>query len=382
MSVKRVSVAPDMLNWAIERSGKTLDAASTKFPKLNQWLTGELSPTVNQLKEFARWTHTPAPFLLLESPPHIELPIADFRKGRESSVLQPSTELIDTIHLCQRRQAWFEEYVEDLGLPGFRGTRFSPSISETTAAAHLRSELSYDMEHRAAVGSGDAARRYLISAFEDLGGLVVVNGVVGNNSSRRLDTNEFRGFTLSSDAAPLVFVNGADTKNGQVFSLAHEFCHVWRGDTGVSAETLNGSSNNQVEQWCNKVAAEFLVPAADLREQPINAETIDADLPHLSRRYACSTLVIILRLRDMEILDKAFLSRLYIREAARLRKIKPPPSSGGNMLRIQNYRIGKRFGHHLFRDTASGRTSFTDAMRLSNLNRNTLERFITGDQAA
>lgn len=382
MAIERVSVTPGMLQWAIDRSGRQREDAHAKFPKLDHWLAGEQSPTVNQFKEFARWTRTPAPFILLQSPPTIDLPIADFRIGRGTGPTSPSTELIDTIHLCQRRQAWFEEYLEDFGIPGFRGARFREGTSELEAAAHLRAELSYDITDRTKVRDGSDARRYLISAFEDLGGLIVVNGVVGNNTSRPLDVNEFRGFTLNSPSAPLVFVNGADTKNGQVFSLAHEFVHVWRGDTGVSAESLTDPSNNEIERWCNRVAAEFLVPAADLRAQEVQQETIEDDLRRLSRRYACSTLVIIIRLRELDLLDKAFLSECYARELRKLRQTTAPKSAGGDAIANQKYRIGNRFGKHLFQDTASGRTSFTDAMRLTNLSRTTLERFVTGDQAA
>lgn len=381
MSPNRVRVAPEMLNWALDRSRRSIEDAQGKFPKLLQWLDGEQYPTVNQFKDFAQWTRTPAPLMLLQNPPTIDLPITDFRVGRGAPPTRPSTELIDTIHLCQRRQAWFEEYLEDFEIPGFRSTRFRPGISELEAAGHLRTELSYNIPDRTKVRDGSAARSYLISAFEDLGGLIMINGVVGNNTSRRLDIGEFRGFTLNSPSAPLVFLNGTDTDNSQVFSLAHEFAHVWRGDTGVSSESFTDSSDNEVERWCNRVAAEFLVPAADLREQEFSTRTLDEDLRKLSRRYACSTLVIILRLRDLELLDRDFLSRYYARELGKLRDSATSEKSGGDFYRNQKYRIGSRFGKHLFRDTASGRTSFTDAMRLTSLSRTSLERFITGGRA-
>ena len=99
MVSERVTVAAHMLRWAITRSGRGIDAATAAFPQLQRWLNGELSPTVRQFKDFATWTRTPAPLLMLTTPPPIGLPIADFRIGRGDPAPTPSTELIDTIQI-------------------------------------------------------------------------------------------------------------------------------------------------------------------------------------------------------------------------------------------------------------------------------------------
>ena len=75
----RVHVEPALLEWATERSGRSSDELSERFPRLDSWASGDGQPTLKQLEGFARATNTPVGFLLLHEPPELPLPVPDFR---------------------------------------------------------------------------------------------------------------------------------------------------------------------------------------------------------------------------------------------------------------------------------------------------------------
>src|SRR5690606_23963375 len=109
----------------------------------------------------------------------------------------------------------------------------------------------------------------MIAHIEERGILVMRNGVVGNNTHRPLSVEEFRGFAIADEFAPLIFINGADYLSAQMFTLAHELVHVFVNASGISNLQDTYSSNNAIERFCNQVAAELLVPEAELR--PLHA---------------------------------------------------------------------------------------------------------------
>ena len=101
----RVSVAPGLLKWAVERAGWDDDTTQRRAPKLDEWISGDRQPTLKQLESFAQATHTPFGLLFLPEPPNEPVPIPDMRTVGNAAVPRPSADLLDTIYICQTRQS-------------------------------------------------------------------------------------------------------------------------------------------------------------------------------------------------------------------------------------------------------------------------------------
>jgi len=361
--VNRVPVEPALLRWARERSGHSVESLAKRFPKLEAWERRERQPTLKQLEAFAKATHTPVGYLFLADPPTLRIPIPDFRRVSDAEPAPPSPDLLDTLYLCQQRQDWYRDFARSMGdapLPFVGSATTAADVTDT--AARMREALGLDVDERRALPTWTDALRRFITQADALGVLVMVSGVVGSNNRRRLEPDEFRGFALADPLAPLVFVNGADTKAAQMFTLAHELAHIWLGESALSDAEALQVPDHATERWCNQVAAELLVPLAAIREASEAGGSLREQMDGLARRFKVSTLVVLRRLHDAGRLTREELWSAYTEELARLRDL--PTRSGGNFYLTLGARASKRFARALVVSTLEGRTSFTESFRL------------------
>jgi len=193
----------------------------------------------------------------------------------------------------------------------------------------------------------------------------MVSGIVGNNTHRKLDPGEFRGFGMADDVAPVIFVNSADSRPSRaplMFTLVHELAHIWAGDSGVSADPLATEGQDR-ELWANRVAAEVLVPACELAAVWTGAGA--ADLQSARRVFRVSVLAILKRALDCGLVEWAEYQRAYKSEWDRIGPTMGESlPGGGNFYHTQPYRLSRRLVHAVIADTLEGRTLFTEAYSL------------------
>jgi Zn-dependent peptidase ImmA (M78 family) len=372
----RVPVSAPVLRWALERSGRDAQTLRPKFPKLHEWLEGQTQPTLRQLEAFAKVTSTPLGYLFLNEPPQERLPIPHFRTQLDAQPKRASPDLLETVQTMERRQAWVREYLIDEGqdpLPFVRSGKLTDEPQAITR--EIRQVLGLERGWAAHQATWTNAVGKLRQSMEAASILVVVNGIVGNNTHRKLNPEEFRGFVLVDEYAPLVFVNGADAKAAQMFTLAHELAHLWFGSSAAFDLRELQPADDPTERACNRVAAEFLVPEEELRQFWSTARQESEPFQALARRFKVSELVAARCALDLALIDRPAFHEFYqeyLRSEHR-RASKGP--SGGDFYASQNLRIGRRFAEIVIRAAKEGKLLYRDAYQLTGLYGRAFEQF-------
>ena len=371
--MSRVAITESVLYWAVSRSGRNLDSLEGKFPRIQEWANGASQPTLRQLESLAKATLTPLGYLLLKEPPVDRLPISHFRTQGDETPGRPSPDLIETVHTMQLRQAWMREFMVEQGNGRLEYVGSATLVDGPIELAdQMRSTVGLNAEWAAGYSTWTDALGALRRAMEDEGVLVVLNGVVGNNTSRKLDPGEFRGFVLVDDYAPLVFVNNADAKSAQMFTLAHELAHLFLGSS--AAFDLRGMqpADDPTEQLCNRAAAEFLVPSDLMQTAWQETRGGDTRFQVMARRFKVSEIVAARRALDLKLITTDEFRDFYRGNQANRN---PGPSGGGNFYANQNFRVGRPFAAAVVQATREGNLLYSEAYRLTGLYGKTFEEY-------
>jgi Zn-dependent peptidase ImmA (M78 family) len=328
------------------------------------------------LESLAKATLTPLGFFFLPAPPEERLPVPYFRTLGDQPVSRSTPDLLDTMQMMQRRQAWMREYLIEQGqdrLP-FVGSARSHEVAHAVAD-RIRYTLRFDEGWAAREPTWTEALRVLRDAMETTGILVIVNGIVGNNTHRKLDPNEFRGFVLVDDYAPLVFVNGADGKAAQMFTLAHKVAHVFFGSSAAFDLREMHPANDPTEQACNQVAAEFLIPERELRRIWSSAETDPEPFQVIARHFKVSVLVAARRALDLRLIPRAAFLEFYRSYQEDERRAAAKRPGGRDFYATQNARVGRRFAQAVVRAVKEGKLLYSEAYRLTGLYGKAFDRY-------
>lgn len=372
-----IPVHTEMLTWAITRAGYRVQEFVEHHPRVQQWMEGEKRPSLPQLRDFAKKVNVPFGYLLLEKPPEETLPLPFFRSvnGGKPKI---NLNVRDAILTLQRRQDWIREYLAEHGNTplNFVG-RFADNRGMEIVVQDIRNTLGLSDMWASAFRNRDEALDHLKKQIEAVGIFTVFNSVVDNNTRRSIPVDDCRGFVLVDQHAPFMFVNSADSKAAQMFTLVHELAHIWVGESaGFDFRQLQ-PAEDKLEKFCDQVAAEFLVPENVFNklwsEQP--------DFSHISRKLKVSQLVIARRALDLKKIDRNSFFEFYEDFYQQFKKKKEKQSDGGNFYATLKNRLNTRFFYTVHRAVKENKLLHREAYQLTGLKGKTFENAVHELQA-
>jgi len=372
--LKLTDINSDLLEWALNYSGEG-NTISIKFPRLNKWINRDDFPTVRQLEKFSKATNVPFGYFFLDKPPEVSLPIPFFRTLDERKHFSFSPELIDTVRIIEQRQDWLREYLIQNGLEplSFVGSE-KLNLDYKTTTDKIRTVLGINEKWASKLPNWETALTFLIDKTEEANINVIRNGVVGNNTHRKLNYKEFRGLVIVDDYAPFVFINGTDFKSAQMFTLAHELAHIWLGSSAIFDLRQLQPADNVTEKICDKIAAEFLIPENHLIREWQDAKDSEYPFQTIARSFKVSEIVVARRILDIGLINKTDFFEFYNEYIRKIPKGKKK-DSGGDFYNTQRFRIGKRFANNVITATKEGSLLYRDAYKLTGLTARTFQEF-------
>ena len=387
------SVNPEILVWARETAGLTLQDAVVKVGIRDAWGVaaaerlvalerGEEEPTRPVLVRMARHYRRPLLAFYLAAPPPRGDRGADFRTlpvAQSSRMDGLIDALVRDVRSRQRMvRALLEAEDEAQSLPfvgaltGHEGAPAGADRLSRRAAKSLRQVLGHDL---------NAARYYeqpspqeafalLRSRTEDAGVFVLLKGDLGSYHTA-IPVDVFRGFAIADDIAPFVVINDQDSTPAWSLTLLHELVHLLLGQTGISG----ANPGTGIEELCNNVAAEWMLPAGALEQVGIG---LDQDITEqqqriskCARRRNLSHMMVAYRLLRAARIDRRIFNRLraefseqWQRERTRRRARARESDGGPNYYVARRHRVGKVLPGFTKRMMGSGALSTTKAAKI------------------
>lgn len=332
MVIKDIPINKDILVWARKEANLSTPHAASKAKikelktrgrkegisseaRLDRWEKGIETPTYNQLKQLAKAYRRPVLTFFLSKPPIKQTRLEDFRtigsKAIDSDEFSP--EFSALLRQLEALQLNLHDLLEEAGsksLPfvGSTGTKYKTiDVAQT-----IRELLGFSFSNQKSTGNYEQVFSEIRNKAEEKGIFVLLEGNLGSYHTN-IDPEVFRGLSISDSIAPFVVINPNDAKTAMIFTLIHELCHIFRGETGISNwNSLDISKRYlpfQNEAFCDQVAADFLVPERELltdwEKYSLGYSTEDA-IKHIARQFSVSRIVIARRLLYFEQIDKDF----------------------------------------------------------------------------
>jgi Zn-dependent peptidase ImmA (M78 family)/transcriptional regulator with XRE-family HTH domain len=266
---------PDVFRWARESAGLEPEAAAHALGIVVASLVaieqGEKEPSRANLSNMAKVYRRALLTFYLPVPPQRGDRGEDFRTVVADRTVEADADVDALLRDLRARQnlvrTVLEEDEDTQSLAFVGSAKMTDGVQ--ALAASIEHQLGVTRVQYRAHKDAESAFTLLRERAQKAGVFVLLIGNLGSHHSA-IPVEAFRGFAIADRIAPFVVINDSDARAAWSFTLLHELAHLWLGATGVSG---GSAPDMQIERFCNDVAAQFLLPQADL--QTINIDGLD-----------------------------------------------------------------------------------------------------------
>lgn len=391
----RIKVNPKVLNHYIEKSEISIEIIRNRsnLKKIEQWLSGDVSPTFNQLNQLAKILRVPYTYLIIDEVIVDNLPLLDFRTLNSIDSEKTSRDLIDTIKQIEKRNEFIVDYRKDNGFEPYDyvgAFKVTSNINEVTT--YIRKTLKIEKFWQLSLNRNSNSYNFFRDKLRDIGVQIFKSGYVNRNTKRTLEIDEFRAFVIVNKYAPTIFINSNDSTNGMLFSLLHEFAHILLGQSNifnVNDTDYYKNTHMDVEKYCNEIAGEIIVPKSNFSsewEKTYGIPETYSKIENLAYVFKTSKTVIARKALSLSLIDNQLYNEIaaenreeYLTYKKELRK----KTGGPDYWNVQFDKMDPNFYASVYNSFQSGNIEYTEAKNILDFkNRKEFkrynERFIEG----
>jgi len=369
------------MKWARESAKLDIATAAKKIERseedIRQWESGAARPTLAQARKAAEVYRRSLAVFYLPEPPRDFATLRDFRQLSPGESREWSPELALLIRQVQYKQQWLREFlVEEGEEPVSLMGEASLDTSSSDLAIAIRQILEVDIQEQIACSDPREALNLWVDHVELAGISICRQGGI--------ESEECRGFCLTDEYAPFIYLNSNDSYAGRLFTLVHELAHLLINQPGISnmAGSLRrlGNEEARIERFCNRVAAAALVEGSLLEvlwSQRDPSEGLPDQVHSIAHHFSVSEEVIarcLLDRQDIEEREYLRLRQYYVARWVEYRRKQAAMTGGppyGLRMALAN---GNHFAGIVLSAYKRGRISGRDASSLLNVKVNNLRQ--------
>lgn len=368
----QIDVVPSILEWAIKESRINPSIIEIKQPKLKDWIAQISKPTFVQLKNLSEFLRVPFGYMFLNEPPMHNVFDVEFRTLNNELNERPSKELEDILIDIKYKQNWISEIrkndgYEPIDLVGYCSRKSGNNVVDLNAILDIPKNWFLTQKDE------DKAFAYLRQKIEDKGIFVMVNGIVIDDTHRKLPIEEFRAFVLVDEYAPFIFINRNDSKKAMIFSLIHEFLHILFNTDDIL--NLNDFKDEvDLERKINKLTADFLCPESFIKQNWDNNIDLKENIERFSEILKVSKIVVAIAMNSYQLISNQLVEEIKNETDQIIKYYFKETKSGGDYYNNKVNRLSERFIDAVINHAETGNLQFTEAFKLLNVKGSTYDQ--------